>query len=152
MRQRSPGQTLGNLLLALLNATLILLALCLWLGWGAFSAAERVSSQVQASADAILPMRAEIRELTAEIAAARSAIQDLRGQAGDHSAALAEFEERITKAETRIQRIADRARSLEIQPDILMERAIETMFGEIARIVSAAALRLRGGETEQRSG
>lgn len=66
MSDRTVARSLGNLVLALLNATLILTALCLWLAWSAFSAAERVSADLRAAAEVVLPLREEAQALTAE--------------------------------------------------------------------------------------
>ena len=69
---RTLPQTLGQLALALLNATLILLALCLWLGWGAASAVRDVSGDMAMRKEVLTGLRDDLQGLTAEVAALRS--------------------------------------------------------------------------------
>src|SRR6056297_561264 len=99
MAERSLGRSFGNLVLALLNATLIIAALCLWLAWGALAAAERVSGQIEAAAQTVLPLRTEIVSLTEEIAAMRADLADLRADGAADRAAL---EERIAGVQAEI--------------------------------------------------
>ncbi len=79
MATRKLGRLAADLLLALLNATLILAALCLWLLWGVLGTARDISADIEQTARLILPIRDEIQTLTAEIEAARSALADLQG-------------------------------------------------------------------------
>ena len=60
MAERSFGRTIRSLLVAMLNATLILVALCLWLAWGAFSTLERVTGTVQEVTSSLHPLRDEL--------------------------------------------------------------------------------------------
>lgn len=50
MAERQLGRTVGNLFLALLNATPILANGCLWLTWGPLSSAECVSQNQSVAA------------------------------------------------------------------------------------------------------
>src|SRR6056297_1860497 len=99
MADRSLGRSVGNLLLALLNATLILAALCLWLSWGVLSAAERFSDQIGEAAKTILPLRTEIATLSKEIAAARTDLATIRTAGEKDTSAL---EARIAGAEAKV--------------------------------------------------
>lgn len=88
MSDNSIGRKVGGLLLAFLNATLILAALCLWLAWGALSSAEGVAAQIGEAAETVLPLRAEIVTLTGEIAATREELATLRTEGTGNRAAL----------------------------------------------------------------
>ncbi|MFT5438253.1 MAG: hypothetical protein ACI9MJ_000111 [Alphaproteobacteria bacterium] len=59
---RRLGRTLRNLGLALLNATLILVALCLWLGWELASTMTSITSDFAANLVSIDQVRGEIRD------------------------------------------------------------------------------------------
>jgi septal ring factor EnvC (AmiA/AmiB activator) len=143
MAARSLGRTLGNLLLALLNATLILAALCLWLAWGALSAAERVSGQIEAAAQAVTPLRAEIVSLTEEIAAARAELAAFRARNGEDRDAL---ERRLAEVEAELARLTSAVAGLGVDPEALIDRAVTSAFDRLGQIVADALDRLRGAE------
>ena len=142
MADRSFGRSLGNLALALLNATLILAALCLWLAWGALSAAERVSGQIEEAAQTVLPLRAEIVAMTEEIAATRADLADLRA---DGSADLAALEGRIAGAEAELARLSEAVAQLAADPEALVDRAVASAFEGLGETVADIIDTLRGG-------
>jgi hypothetical protein len=131
MAERSLGRSVGNLVLALLNATLILAALCLWLAWGALSAAERVSGQIEEAAQTVLPLRTEIVSLTEEIAATRAELAELRS---DGAADRAGLEQRIAGVEA----------ELAADPEVLIDRAVTSAFDGLGETVANFLNGLRG--------
>ena len=141
MAERSLGRRVGNLVLALLNATLILAALCLWLAWGALSAAERVSGQIEEAAQTVLPLRTEIVSLTEEIAATRAELAELRS---DGAADRAGLERRIAGVETELARLTDAVTELAADPEVLIDRAVTSAFDGLGETVADVLNGLRG--------
>jgi cell division protein FtsB len=139
--ERSLGRRVGNLILALLNATLIIAALCLWLAWNAFSAAERVAVQVEEAAQTVLPLRAEIVALTEEVAAMRGDLAELRA---DGAADLAALEARIASAEADLARLRDAVAQLAADPEALVDRAVASAFDGLGETVADILDGLRG--------
>ncbi|MCC5976406.1 MAG: hypothetical protein JJT81_20495 [Rubellimicrobium sp.] len=138
MAERSFGRTVGSLALALLNATLILVALSLWLAWGAIRGAERVSDQLADAAETVLPLRSEIVTLTEEIAAARAVLAQ-RASEGDSGAVA--LEARLAGVEARLAELTAAVTELGIDPEALIDRAVSSSFeglGEaVARVLSS---------------
>jgi len=141
MAERSLGRSLGNLFLALLNATLILAALCLWLAWGALSAAERVSGQIEEAAQTVMPLRAEIVSLTEEIGETRSQLAEFRSDDAVDAAAL---EQRIAGVETELARLTEAVSELGADPEALIDRAVTSAFDGLGETVADILNSLRG--------
>lgn len=66
---------LFDLLKALLNASLLLLALCLFLAWKMVSAASTVSEQLSQVSDNFTPVHVEIQAVTQELTALTKALE-----------------------------------------------------------------------------
>jgi septal ring factor EnvC (AmiA/AmiB activator) len=64
-----------DLLKAFLNASLLLLALCLFLGWKMFAAASTVSEQLSQVSDNFTPVHGEIQAVTQERTALTKALE-----------------------------------------------------------------------------
>ena len=142
MADRNLGRSLWNLALALLNATLILTALCLWFAWGALTTAEQVSNQINTAAESVLPMRAEIAKLTEEISATRA---DLATRANttpnlDTSALQA----RITGVEEQLAELTAAVSALSSDPEALIDSAVASAFDGIGDEVAKIIKNLRG--------
>lgn len=140
MARRSLPRTFLQLFLALVNATLILAALCLWFAWGALSAADRVSGQINDAAQTILPLRGEITTLTAEIAAARTDLAAMPA-GGAEAAAL---QARLAAIEMRLAEIGASVTALAADPDALIDRAVSSAFAGLGDAVAQAIAALRG--------
>lgn len=86
-------RVLRNLLLAMINATLILVALCLWLVWQLTSEVNSITDDVttlrplQPLRDDVTALTGEIRGLRAEIAAAGDELDEGAGRCAGASAA-----------------------------------------------------------------
>lgn len=142
MADRSLGRSIWNLALALLNATLILAALCLWFAWGALTTAEQVSNQINTAAESVLPMRTEIARLTEEISATRA---DLATRANttpnvDTSALQA----RIAGAEEQLAELTAAVSKLASDPEVLIDSAVASAFEGLGKEVAEAIKSLRG--------
>ena len=108
---RTLPQTLGQLALALLNATLILLALCLWLGWGAASAVRDVSGDMAMRKEVLTGLRTDLQGLKAEVAALRSDLAQGKTPDGPRIDALdtrlATISENLARTAEAANRMAD---------------------------------------------
>lgn len=140
MADHSIGRKVGGLLLALLNATLILAALCLWFAWGALSSAERVAAQLNEAAEAVLPLRAEIVTLSGEIAATRAELATLRTEGAGDRAAL---EQRIAGVEAELARLTTAVTALGADPEALIDRAVTSAFDGLGATVADVLTGLR---------
>ena len=102
-------RTVGELALALLNATLILAALCLFLAWRAAATVEQVTETVTTAAAghlaAVAPLRDELGAARGELAALRADLDRLSA-GGAVSDALSA---RLAAAEARLDALSDRA-------------------------------------------
>lgn len=141
MADRSLRRSIGNLVLALLNATLILTALCLWLAWGALSAAERVSTEIAAAAETVLPLRSEIVTLTEEIAATRAELAARRAAETRDTAAL---EARIAGVEAQLAALTAEVKRLGADPEVLIDQAVTSVFDGLGDTVAKIIAGLRG--------
>lgn len=141
MAQRTVGRSVGNLLLALLNATLMLAALCLWLAWGALSSAERVTDRIAEAAETVVPLRAEIRRLTDEIAVART---ELGARRAENAAGTAVLEARLEGVEAELARLTAAVTELGADPEALIDRAVTSAFEGLGESVADILSGLRG--------
>ncbi|WP_417743584.1 hypothetical protein [Salipiger sp.] len=139
MAERSLGRTLWTLALALLNATLILLALCLWLGWHLFSSVAQVTGDVAEVAGSIRPLRAEIRDLTGQIGETRSTLAALREGGADLQVCSA-LEAQLALAEARVADLTETLRGLEGELYPAIEQAAGTAFGALGTSFAATLL------------
>lgn len=144
MAVRTVGTTAKNLLLALINATLILVIICLWMAWKVLDAAEGVSVQLNQATEAVLPLRGDIAALTAEIAAARSDVAELRRSEG--GAAAAALTERLDRIEAQLEDVTGTIAAVQADPDALIDRAMTRAFDQL-RAIAGELVSLRGGAT-----
>jgi uncharacterized protein YicC (UPF0701 family) len=144
MADRTVGTTAKNLLLALINATLILVIICLWLAWKVLDAAEGVSAQLNQATEAVLPLREDVAALTAEVAGARSDLAELRSAEG--AAAAAGLAERLDRIEAQLEAVTGTIARVQADPDALIDRAMTRAFDELRAIV-AELVALRGRPT-----
>lgn len=94
---------LFDLIKACLNASLILLALCLLLGWKLLAAAEGVSANAAAIAQQVQPLHAAVSRLQDDVAGLRSEILSGTGTAA--SARLAKLEQQLAQVQDSLQQI-----------------------------------------------
>ncbi len=143
MAERSLGRTLWTLVLALLNATLILLALCLWLGWSLFSTVEHITDDVAEITGTIRPLRAEIRDLTSQIGETRSNLAALR-EGGEDLQLCAALETQLASAEARVAELTDTLKGIEDDLYPAIEQAAGTAFGNLGSAFATTLLEAVG--------
>jgi hypothetical protein len=134
---RTLGGTVWSLLLALLNATLILLALCLWLGWQVVAEARAVARGLEERTALLTPVTAELAGLRAEVAGLRGAMAELaESEAGE---ALAEIGDRLAGLDGRIAAATARLDALAAEPGLLVDRAVERAALQIRETIGVCA-------------
>ena len=145
MTDRSLGRTIWNLVLALLNATLILLAICLWFAWGAMSSAERVATEIRTTVTSVQPVREEFRGLRGDIQDLRADLASLQNQDGTRTQAVAELSGSINSLQGEIESLSGSIRAIDVDPNAVVTHAIETTFQEIGELVARLVPRIGTG-------
>ncbi len=134
-------KTLKDLFLAMLNATLILVALCLVLGLMLVGRANSLSDRFSENLRTLTPLRDNIEATGAEIAALRSDIASLRDPSIElPPEALARVEDRMAKMEARLDTIQASTKELRDAPKQMLDQAIAQAADETVTAVA----RLRG--------
>ena len=109
---------LKDLLLACLNATLILVALCLFLLWQLSGTVERISGEFAKNLDVLSPVSTRIESLTQEVAALRA---DLANASVSEAVRA-----RVSQLEAEAKRLNDTLVKISETPERLMETSIKT--------------------------
>ncbi len=134
------ASTLKNLALALLNATLILLALCLFLGWKLASEISGITASFAENLQIVTPLRENVGEVRSEVAGLRSELADLKRQSGEIVPdVLDRIDARVTALDARIGAMQSGVTDLIETPEKLIDHAIET--GADAMVRGVADLR-----------
>jgi hypothetical protein len=137
--RRQFGRTLGSLALALVNATLILLALCLWLGWQVVSEARAVTAQLAERAGLLQPLQTELLGLRSEVAGLRSDLAAWRAE-GDASAALTGLADQLEGVDARLSAATDQVDALLDDPGLLVDRAVDRAALQIKSGIAACTV------------
>lgn len=124
------AKTLKDLFLALLNATLILLALCLFLGWKLAQSVDTIRTGFAENLQLVTPLRDQAQGIRGELAALRSDLSAIRTQEGTLNAAtqqqLNAALQRLNKLEGGLERTQARLAGLVDNPEDLIDHAITT--------------------------
>ncbi len=134
------GRTIGNLLLALINATLILVAICLYFAWQLAQEVEAVTGHVGQNLTQVEGLRSEISAMTAEMAALRADLSSKSVQADTMT--LQAMEELTGKLDRIDGRMADTRGRLEAflsEPTALVDRAVDRTAAELKGIAGTFA-------------
>lgn len=132
------GRTLKNLLLALLNATLLLILACLIVAYMLSARLEGIGQAVVRGLASAAPLASEVAGFRAEVAALRADIAHLAtdpealGGAG-----LARVQDRVSSIETSARDLEARLDGLTVDPYLMVDRAIETGAAELRGSVLA---------------
>ncbi|NOD34184.1 MULTISPECIES: hypothetical protein [unclassified Ruegeria] len=140
------AKTLKDLLLALLNATLILVALCLFLGWQLASKVESITAEFSETVQVVAPLREETTNIRTELAALRDDLAALPKKAiGLDSQTTKDIQStlaRLNSLEQKLQTAQDRLISLADEPQVLIAQTINSG----ADVVSKRILDFKGCE------
>ncbi|MBU3032270.1 hypothetical protein [Paracoccus marinaquae] len=141
MRQRTVGSTIGNLLLALVNATLILVLLCLFVGLQLANRVSSISNEIARNLVSLQPVREEVGDMTAELADLRADLRvALEGGEAFGSEAAQRLTDRLDRLDTRLATAAGQFERLAASPELLVDHAI----GRAAQEVTQGISELRG--------
>ena len=138
------AKTLKDLFFALLNATLILLALCLFLVWKVAQSVENVQTGFKENLQVVIPLKEQVQGIRGELEGIRSALVAIRQQDGtldtasraqlnDAMQSLKDMEGKLAGAQSRMLEIVD-------NPEDLINYAITTS----AEAISGQYMALRG--------
>ncbi|GHG87468.1 hypothetical protein [Pseudodonghicola xiamenensis] len=121
------AKVVKDLLLALLNATLILAAICLFLFWRVTNTTQAVIEDFTASQQIVAPLRADLQGLTAELEDMRATLARLEWDNGAAApAVLASMTGRLDTLDARMEAAQTRLTRLANLPGEMMDRAIAT--------------------------
>ncbi|MBV1896370.1 MAG: hypothetical protein KUG70_07920 [Rhodobacteraceae bacterium] len=127
-------KVLKDLCLALLNATLILLALCLFLAWKVANTADNVASNFASNLVVVEPLKAELQAMTGELVNLRQDVAQVLARPGEiQSATLQRIETRLEKVDARMSDASKSISNLSQAPYLLVDYAIETASDSIAQ-------------------
>ncbi|MEX0307521.1 MAG: hypothetical protein AB3N12_09060 [Ruegeria sp.] len=140
------AKTLKDLLLALLNATLILLALCLFLGWKLAQSVDQIRDGFAENLQQVVPLREQAQGIRGELTALRSDLATLNSQGTqlDTTARqqLNSALQRLSNLEDKLEDTQARLANLADNPEDLIDYAITTS----AESITDRLLIIRGCE------
>lgn len=137
MSKRRLWSTLRNLALALLNATLILAALVLWLAWRTADTVHEVTEDIDIALVELEPLGDGLRNLTSEVAGLRADLAALKDAPAEGGEALGDdLAARIDALETRLDAATGRVDALLSEPEVLIDRAIDASAEEIKEAIA----------------
>ena len=130
------ARTLKDLVLALLNATLLLMALCLFLAWKLASTVDGMVATFAQNLELVAPLRDEAAGLRGELQAVRSDLGDALQEKQEQLTAASQERisailARLEAAEQRLETAQARISDLSEAPEKLIDHAIETSTGAI---------------------
>ncbi len=131
------GKVIKDLFLALLNATLILVAVCLFLGWKLMSTVDGVVSNAAANLEVLRPLREEVAGMREEVQGLRSDLATMADGADGISAAAAErLQLRAEALEARMDEVRSQISTSLGSPEELIDHSIETAADAAARSIA----------------
>ncbi len=134
-------RVLKDLFFALLNATLILIALCLFLAWQLSNRVHDLTAAFASNLQIVEPLQQEMQDTRTELAGLRADLATLRDQSGEvSSAALQRVETRVDALESRVDGVLTQAESVVSDPSDLIDHAIQSGANELVESLG----RMRG--------
>jgi hypothetical protein len=135
MTERRLAPTLRNLALALLNATLILAALVLWLAWRTADAVHDVTDDVDLALVGLDPVRDDLALLVDEVTALRADLAAL-SSAGAGLSVPGTLGPRIEALDARLTEALARVDRLSSEPGALVDLAVGSLTESLTRSVA----------------
>lgn len=121
--------TLKDLVLAMLNATLILLALTLFLGWKFLAAVDTARTGLTETLAEAAPLRSEVAAMRSDIRGLREEISLLANRASPDPSALREIGQGMDRLEGRLDAAQGALNTLARQPEDLLFGAAQSAAG-----------------------
>lgn len=128
-------KTLKDLVLALLNATLILIALCLFLGWKVSSTIDTMLMDFVRQVEIVGPMRSDVQDMTDEIRGLRSDLAGLAAGVSDPQL-LDRVQTRLSQVDGRVAAMGDRLDALLGLPEQMLDQSIEKLGLQAAHTIN----------------
>ncbi|MGI9368665.1 MAG: hypothetical protein ACR2O2_07475 [Ruegeria sp.] len=130
-----------DLFLALVNATLILLALCLFLGWKLATTVDGITSNFAQNLQLVTPLTEQAKGIRGELAALRSDLTSLRTEGASldpaNSSKISAALNRLSEIEEKLGSVQTKMSELASSPQILVDHAIEKTADTVAdRIIA----------------
>ncbi|MGR3622166.1 hypothetical protein [Pseudophaeobacter sp.] len=136
-------QTIFDLLKALMNATLLLLALCLFLGWQLFASAREVTDRLGEISENLIPLHSQLQTVTQEVSLLRQALD--RSNPADR----AEIRKMLSLLETQLAAIKGKAQALQQLPAQLVSTSVESAIRSLSQEIDERLPRLSSCSQKQ---
>ncbi|MGV6803738.1 MAG: hypothetical protein ACWA49_05985 [Ruegeria sp.] len=123
------AKTLKDLLLALLNATLILVALCLFLGWKLAQSVENIQDNFRESLHIVQPLRDQAQGIREDLGGLRTELSGLRNRGDDDPETRQKLLlalTRLDQVQSKLESTQSRMKELADSPHLLIDYAINT--------------------------
>lgn len=134
-----------DLALALLNATLLLIAVCLFLAWKTSVKVDGMVATFASHLEVVGPLRTDVQDMRGEIAALHSDLAALASQTGEAgSAKLEAVRQRVAGIDSRLSEAGAKIDALVQEPARLVDQIITTTMSTAADEFSGAVNHIRG--------
>ncbi len=120
------AKVLKDLVLAMIDATLILILLCLFFAWRVSSTLDGLVATFAQNLEVVAPLREDVQGMTAELAALRGDLQTVKSQTGVvSSATMTRIQTRVDQIDAKLTDARNRVANLQGAPERLMDQALQ---------------------------
>lgn len=137
------AKTLKDLALALLNATLILVALCLFLAWKTSSTVNGMVGEFASQIEIVGPVREDVQAMTTELKGLRADLAEVKTGAASPEV-VARLQTRVESMSNRLDRVEGALTGLADKPEEMISLAVEKMTQGVAEGAAQAINDVRG--------
>ncbi|MEQ9694039.1 hypothetical protein [Shimia sp. SDUM112013] len=138
-------KVIKDLLLALINATLLLAAVCLFFLWQVSNTVERAAGAFAAQLNVLEPVSTELGNLTAEVAALRGDMQVLASSSGELASVTAQrIQARVDRIQTDLDTMRANTQQVVANAKAAPEKLVTTAVTTATDNLSTLAFDLRG--------
>lgn len=131
------AKTLKDLALALINATLILIILSLFLAWRVTSTAENLTIAFAQNIKVLEPLRLEVENMTREVAGLRADVAGLKSGANNTSLATKQrLEEKVSQLNDRLEGIGVSFEAMKQSPEDLINMGFVAAGDQVVRVIA----------------
>lgn len=137
------AKTLKDLVLALINATLILIALCLFLAWKTSATLNGLVGEFASQIEIVGPLRDDVQAMTAEVNALRTDLAEVRFDTAS-SELVAQLKTRVDTMTDKLDSVEARMDGLAAKPEEMISLAVEQVTQGVAEGAAQAINDVRG--------